>query len=143
MEIAQAHDLPLVIHCREALDDAIELLENHGFKDKRVVVHCFSGTAEEAKRVADHGWRISFTGMVTFNKMVELQKLAREYPADLMMLETDSPYLSPVPIRHVRPNQPSHIVHTARFLAQLRNVPLDELAQQTLRNTREFFGLDY
>lgn len=138
---AREHDLPLIIHCREAFDDCIRILENHGYAGRRVVFHCFTGEPIEAEGVAARGWRISFTGIVTFRKLTELQEIARAYPADEVMIETDSPYLSPEPVRHVRPNEPAHVAHTARFLAKLRGTTEEELAAQTTRNARAFFGL--
>lgn len=141
LEWAARLDLPVVVHCRDAFDDVILALCDHGFKDRRVVFHCFTGCKEEARRVAENGWRISFTGIVTFKRSTELQDIARDYPADHLMLETDSPYLSPSPVRHVRTNEPAHLAHTATFLANLRGVPLDELVTTTAANTRKFFGL--
>jgi TatD DNase family protein len=141
LELASPRQQPLVIHCREAIDDAIRLLVQHGYENRAVVFHCFTGTAEEAARIAAHGWRISFTGVVTFRKSVDLKEIAKAYPAEELMLETDSPYLSPEPVRNVRPNQPAHLVHTARFLAELRGVDLEALAEQTGENTRSFFNL--
>lgn len=141
LKMAGEFDLPLVIHCREAFEDCVELLEKHGFRDRRVVLHCFTGTAAEAERVAAMGWRVSFTGIVTFKNSTELQAIARDYPADQLMLETDSPFLSPVPVRHVRPNEPAHVAHVAAFLAELRGVPLAKLAAETTMNARQFFGL--
>lgn len=134
-------DKPIVIHCREALDDAVPILLEHGFAGRRVVFHCFTGTAEDAQRIAEHGWRISFTGVVTFKKSAWLQAIARDYPADQLMVETDAPYLSPDPVRGKRPNEPSYVAHTARFLAALRGVSFEALADQTTRNARAFFGV--
>ncbi len=141
LKLAAHHDRPLVIHCRSAFDDTVPMLVDHGFKDRRVVFHCFTGTAEEARRVAESGWRISFTGIVTFPNSSELQDIARTYPGDALMIETDSPYLSPVPVRGRRPNEPAHVAHVARFLADLRGLPLEEIAEQTSANARSFFGL--
>jgi len=142
-QLAAAFDVdkPLVIHCREALDDAIPLLIDHGYARRRVVFHCFTGTADEAERIAHHGWRISFTGVVTFRKSKELQEIARAYPANQIMVETDAPYLSPVPVRGKHPNEPAHVAHTARFLAELRGVSFEELSDQIMRNATEFFKL--
>ncbi|GJM23998.1 MAG: hypothetical protein DHS20C16_04130 [Phycisphaerae bacterium] len=134
-------DYPLVVHCREAYDDTEAALIKHGFKDRPVVFHCFTGTKDEAHRIASNGWRISFTGIVTFKGSTELQAIARAYPGEHLMLETDAPYLSPTPIRHIRPNEPAHMVHTARFLADLRGTSLEALAAQTTNNTCAFFGL--
>lgn len=136
---AVAVDKPLVIHCREALADCAPMLIDHGFENRRVVFHCFTGTADEAAVIARHGWRISFTGIVTFPKSQWLQEIARDYPGDKIMVETDSPYLSPVPVRGKRPNEPAFVSHTVRFLAELRGEDYDTFVAQTERNTREFF----
>jgi TatD DNase family protein len=139
LEMARGVDKAVVIHCREAFADCVPMLLEHDFAGRRVVFHCFAGTAEEAALVAEHGWRISFTGIVTFPKSTDLQRIAREYPAEKLMVETDSPYLSPVPVRSKRPNEPAFVAHVARFLAELRGVSFHELADQTCSNTREFF----
>ena len=138
---AAALDKPLVIHCREALADVVPLLLEHGFAGKRVVFHCFTGTADEAALITRHGWRISFTGIVTFPKSRELQDIARAYPREALMVETDSPFLSPVPVRGKTPNEPAHVAHTVRFLAGLRGESFESLAECTHRNTVAFFGL--
>jgi len=141
LQIASRCELPLVIHSREAVDETVRALETSGFAGRRVVFHCFTGTAEEAASIAEHGWRISFTGVVTFKGSRWLQAIARDYPADRLMVETDCPYLSPVPVRGKHPNEPAHIAHTVRFLADLRGVSYETLAEQTAQNTRDFFGL--
>ena len=141
LEVARDVDLPLVMHCREAVDDAVAMLHERGFDGRRVVFHCFTGTADEAGLLADHGWRISFTGIVTFRGSEVLQAVARDYPADELMLETDSPYLSPEPVRKIQPNEPAHARHTAEFLARLRDTPVDQFIAQTTRNAERFFGL--
>lgn len=138
---ARSFDLPLVIHCREAHRDVVKLLLEHGYSGRRVVFHCFTGTSNEADELMDHGWRISFTGIVTFSQSTELQAIAKGYPPDQLMVETDSPYLSPEPVRKVRPNEPSHVAYVARFLADLRGEPFEELAARTTANTRLFFGI--
>lgn len=134
-------DKPIIIHSREAFKDVAAMLIDHGFRNRRVVFHCFTGTRDEAAAITDCGWRISFTGIVTFPKSDELQQIAREYPADRIMVETDAPYLSPAPVRSKRPNQPAYVAHTARFLAGLRGVSEEEFARQTYANTVQFFGL--
>lgn len=134
-------DKPIVIHCREALPDCVPILLGHGFANRRVVFHCFTGTAEEAAIIASHGWRISFTGIVTFPKSQWLQEIAKAYPADAIMVETDSPYLAPVPKRGKHPNEPSFVAHTARFLAELRGEDYGAFAVRAERNTCAFFGL--
>ena len=141
LEIARDFDLPVVIHSREAIGDAVAVLHRSGYDGRRVVFHCFTGTADEARLLADHGWRISFTGVVTFRKSEVLQTIARDYPADRLMLETDAPFLSPEPVRNIRPNEPAHVRYTAEFLARLRGEPLEELIARTTRNAEAFFGL--
>jgi TatD DNase family protein len=141
LELALGRGKPLIIHCREALEDAVPMLVEYGFANQSVVFHCFTGTKAEADRIAQQGWRISFTGIVTFPKSGELQEIAKRYPLDQLMVETDSPYLSPVPVRGRRPNEPAHVAHVARFLADLRDVPYPELVEQTSANTKLFFGL--
>lgn len=134
-------DKAIVIHSRDALDDTVRMLVEHGFERRRVVFHCFTGTAEEAAVIAARGWRISFTGIVTFKKSLWLQDIARAYPEDQIMVETDSPYLSPEPLRGTKPCEPSFVAHTARHLARLRGVSFEAFMEQTARNTRDFFRL--
>ena len=141
LELALKADLPLVIHCREAFDDTIALLAEAGFDGRPVVFHCFSSSPAEAKRVADRGWRLSFTGVVTYQSAADVREVARSYPADLLMIETDAPYLAPKPLRSRFPNEPANLIHTARFLAELRGQPLEEVIEQTAANTRAFFNL--
>lgn len=141
LEMAALRNKPIVIHGREAHDEVEAMLVDHGFEGRRVVFHCFTGTRAEAERIGARGWRISFTGIVTFPKSTELQHIAREYPADQLMVETDSPYLSPVPVRGIRPNEPANVAHVARFLAELRGVAYADLVAFTAANTRAFFGL--
>lgn len=141
LELSATRMKPLVIHCREAFDDVIRALIDQGFEGRPVVFHCLTGTPGEALRVQEHGWRISFTGIVTFARSTTLQAIAKVYPKSSLMIETDSPYLSPVPVRGKRPNEPANLVHVARFLAGLRGVSFDEIVEQTSVNTLQFFGL--
>lgn len=141
LELARPFEQPIVIHAREAFEDVEQMLVDHGFTNRKVVFHCFTGTASEADRLAEHGWRISFTGIVTFPKSGELQAIAKDYPIDKLMIETDSPYLSPVPVRGKRPNEPAHVAHVARFLSDLRGTEFDTFAEQTAAATRSFFDL--
>jgi len=141
LEWAEERSLPVVVHCREAFDDAIGILDEHGMEGRPVVFHCFTGGPEQARRVLDRGWYISLAGLVTFKSAEDLRQAAAIVPADRLLIETDSPYLTPEPIRKVRPNEPAHIVHTARFLAQLRETPLAKLSQICHDNARRFFRL--
>ena len=136
---AAGTQLPLVIHARESVADVVAMLADHGFDDRKVVFHCFTGSDNDAVLIANHGWRISFTGVVTFRKSDWLQPIARDYPADELMVETDAPYLSPEPVRKARPNEPANLIHIIRHLANLRGVDETTLAEQINKNTRAFF----
>ncbi len=138
---ARRAGLPVVIHCRDAVADVIAILEDHDLRDRKVVFHCFSGTAEEADAIVGRGWWLSFTGMVTFKNSTGLQEVARGYPLEQLMLETDSPYLTPEPHRKNRPNEPSLMIHTAAFLADLKGITLPEIETVTTENAMRFFGL--
>lgn len=144
-QLRHAHrlGLPVIIHCREAVDDALELigrLRSEGVSI-RGVFHCYTGTPDEAVRVLDAGFLISLAGMVTFKKSVELQQVARLVPADHLMVETDAPYLSPESVRKVRPNEPAFVAHTLKFLADLRGEDASQLAASTAANSAGLFGL--
>jgi TatD DNase family protein len=141
LELAAPRTKPLIIHSRKAFEDVVPMLVDHGFEGRPVVFHCFTGTPSEALQVAEHGWRISFTGVVTFPTSTELQKIAKMYPKNALMIETDAPFLSPVPVRGKQPNEPAYLAHTARFLADLRGVDYEELVAQIESNTRAFFAL--
>ncbi len=131
---------PVVIHCREAHADVIAILGDFP-KLPGVVFHCFTGTKSEASDILNRGYWLSLTGVVTFKRSEELREVARILPADQIMIETDSPYLSPEPVRNVRPNEPAHLIHTARCMAEVRGMELPELTALTRRNTHQFFGL--
>ncbi|MGB0712269.1 MAG: TatD family hydrolase [Gammaproteobacteria bacterium] len=131
--------LPLIIHTREAREDTLRILEEEGARDAGGVMHCFAEDWETAKRAMDIGFYISFSGIVTFKSAVELKDVARQVPADLMLVETDSPYLAPVPKRG-KPNQPAFVRHTAEYVAELRGMDFDALAAQTSENYQRLFG---
>lgn len=141
LELAQQLDRPIVIHARESEDRVCDILSDFPTLAGRVVFHCFSGDTDLARRVLDLGHYVSFTGVVTFRKSETIQATARYVPADRMMVETDAPYLSPEPVRKVRPCEPALVVHTARYLADLRRVPFATLAATTTANARRFFRL--
>ncbi len=140
LEIAAETGKPVVIHCREAHEDVMTALSEFPALSG-VVFHCYSGTAEQAQGLADRGYWISLTGVLTFKKADELRRVAAFFPADRIMIETDAPYLSPEPVRQVRPNEPALIVHTAARLAQVRGLEAAEAAALTTANARRFFGL--
>jgi TatD DNase family protein len=138
MGIARDARKPIVIHTREAWDDTLALLEQH-WKPTGLggIMHCFSGGLVDAERCLALGFHLSFGGIVTFPKATEVQEAARHAPADRILVETDAPYLAPVPRRGKR-NEPAYVVETARKLAELRGVTLEEIAQATTGNFRRF-----
>ncbi len=133
--------LPVVIHSRESEPRVCDILAEYPSLAGRVVFHCFSGDVNVTRRVLDLGAWCSFTGVVTFKKSVSIQAAARYVPRDRMLIETDAPYLSPEPVRKIRPNEPALLVHTARFLADLRGEPYAEFAAATTANAVRFFRL--
>lgn len=141
LEIARETGLPVVVHSRNAFDETVEILDCSGRGLKGVVFHCFSGSAEQAQQLLDRGYYLSFTGVVTFKNAEATRAAARVVPLDRLMVETDAPYMSPEPVRKQKPNEPALMVYTAKLLADLKGVNLDNLAQATTRNAIEFFGL--
>src|SRR5215469_13154692 len=137
---ARATGLPLVIHTREADDDCRRILEEEVAKGPfRAVLHCYTGGRELAMKAIELGLSISFTGILTFKKSQALRAIAAELPADRIMIETDAPYLAPGRHRGKR-NEPAFVVETAKVLAQVRNVTLEEIAQLTTENFHRLFS---
>ncbi len=141
MELAKDLGKPVVIHCREAEDDCLTILEAGGFKNYPLLWHCFGGNAGLAKRILHNGWHISIPGPVTFPANEDLRKAVAIIPDDRLLLETDCPYLSPVPWRGTR-NEPAYVVFTAEACAKVRNVDVNDLWQQCGQNAKNFFGLE-
>jgi TatD DNase family protein len=138
--LARTHDLTLVIHTREAWPETFEVLEGEALPE-RIVMHCFQGGPDEARRCLDLGAYLSFSGIVTFPKGTDaLREAARLCPADRMLVETDSPYLTPVPHRGER-NQPAWVTHVGTFMAELRGMPVAGVAAATRANTLAAFGI--
>ncbi|NNE67366.1 MAG: TatD family hydrolase [Pyrinomonadaceae bacterium] len=141
--IAQELELPIVIHSRSANRDTLDILKNN-CSDKDFcggIMHCFGGTPKMASELMDLGFLISFAGNVTFKKADELRDAARVVPLDRLLVETDCPYLTPVPYRGKR-NEPARVVDTARFLADFYEIPFEKLARQTTANFTSFFNLE-
>ena len=134
---AKEAQLPLIIHSRNAKDDTIAILKDEGADEYGGVMHCFTEDWEMACAALDLGFYISFSGIVTFRNALDLQAVARKVPAERLLVETDAPYLSPVPMRGKR-NEPAFMRYTAGFLAELRGQTTEELAHQTTVN---FFRL--
>lgn len=135
--LAREVGLPLVIHTREAADDTLAVLAEDA-EGLTVVLHCFS-LPERLDEVVARGYVLSFAGPVTFPRSTDLQRAARDVPGHLLMVETDSPYLAPVP-RRGRPNHPANVAHTLRFVAGLRGVSEEELDELTSANAARVFG---
>ena len=140
LAMAKKLELPVIIHTRDADDDTIALLEAE--TPSRGVIHCFTSGGQLADFVIDLGFYISFSGIVTFPKAQPLAEIARRIPADRILVETDCPYLAPVPHRGKR-NEPSFVADTARFIAVLRDIPFDEFAKQTSANFDRLFASNH
>jgi TatD DNase family protein len=142
MGIAASARKPIVIHTREAWDDTLALIEQH-WTPQGIggIMHCFSGGPEEARRAIELGFYLSFGGIVTFPKALAVQDAAKSAPRDRILIETDAPYLAPVPKRGKR-NEPALMVHTARKLAELRGESYEELCNATTENFRRLLLLN-
>jgi TatD DNase family protein len=148
MELAAAAKLPIVIHCRpsdgsdNAWEDCLGLIQDKWASNGLGgILHCFTGNWPQAKRALDMGFMISFAGNLTFPKAQQIRDAAVEVPLDRMLIETDSPYLAPVPNRGKR-NEPAFVIDTARKLAELRAITAEEVGERTSRNFCKFFKLD-
>jgi TatD DNase family protein len=140
IEAAQETGLPLVIHARDADDDMIAILrETHACKTFSAVLHCFSSGAELARVGIELGFCVSFSGILTFKKSLELREIAASVPLDRLLVETDAPYLAPDPHRGRR-NEPAYVRRTAEVLAQVRGVSLDDMAAVTTANAERLFS---
>lgn len=158
IRVAKTLDLPVIIHSRDADDETVEILteefsrngdipvRNLEEADRNVrvplrgIMHCFGGTPAMAEALMPLGFLISFAGNVTFKKAENLRDAARVVPLDRLLVETDCPFLTPIPFRGKR-NEPAYVEHTARFLAELYGVSYETLAKQTTQNFLDFFGL--
>jgi TatD DNase family protein len=138
LELALDRNLPVIIHTRDAEEDTIEILRESGAGNG--VIHCFTGTEKLASATIEMGFYISFSGVLTFKKAQDLQEIARTMPIDRILVETDCPYLSPVPYRGKR-NEPAFVRETAAKLAEIRGVGIDEIALATTRNFKRLFRL--
>ena len=141
LRLSQELNLPFIVHQRECMAEILEMLrEAASLGPLRGVMHSFTGTPEEAAECLSLGMHISFAGMVTFKKSDDLRNVARTIPTDRILVETDSPYLSPEPFRGKRPNEPARVVHTAKCLAEVRGLSLADFAKQTTANARALFA---
>ena len=134
LEMAKSLEFPAVVHCRESDEDILEGIQNSG--NKKGVVHCFASSVGFAQNVLESGFHISFTGMITFVK--ELEQVVRDIPLERMMVETDSPYLSPKPFRG-KQNEPKNVLHIAKKIAELKEISLEEVADSTTETALNLF----
>jgi len=138
IDAAKVVNKPLIIHTRDAAEDTMRILEEEGAEQCGGVMHCFVENWETAKRALDLGFYISLSGIVTFKNAMDLQEVARKLPLDRILVETDAPYLAPVPFRG-KPNEPAYVLHVARFLAELRGEDYDMIAEHTTQNFFDLF----
>lgn len=132
---------PIVVHCRDSFDDLLAVFRETPFDPSRFVFHCFTAGPAEARKVLDFGAWISFTGVVTFHNAPEVGEAAKLVPIDRIMVETDAPFLSPEPVRKIRPNEPKYVVHIANHIAKLRGVNSQDFERQLDENAERFFGI--
>jgi len=140
MELAYELELPVIVHCRNAANEMIEICNDLSKKDKcpRGVLHCWTGTPKEMEQFLDFGFYISFSGIVTFPKAHEIHECAKIVPNDKYLIETDSPFLAPVPHRGKR-NEPAFVENVANFMADLRCTDLITIAKESSRNAKDLF----
>lgn len=142
LDLAERLGLPVIIHMRESGAEIVEQLRGSWAERCRGVMHSFTGDRQLMEDCVALGLYISFAGMVTFKKSDSLREVARQVPDDRILVETDSPYLSPEPLRGRRPNEPARVIHTAECLARVRGQSLEEFAALTTANAAALFGLD-
>lgn len=138
--IAKEMNLPISIHTREAMEDTYKILKEEDIRDIGGIMHSFSGDSEWMKKFLDLGMHISLSGVVTFKKALEVQDVARQVPLESLLVETDAPYLAPVPYRGKR-NEPGYTRYVVEKIAELRELPFEEIAKQTTKNAHRLFRL--
>jgi TatD DNase family protein len=138
LELARQAHKPLVIHCREAIDDCLPILRDH--PEMHAVFHCFTGTPDEARRILEAGYYLGFTGIVTYKRSDELRRVVAFVPDDRFLVETDAPYLSPDPVRKTKTCEPAFVMHTAAVVAAVRQTTVQRVDELTTANVRRLFG---
>lgn len=138
IDVATETNLPLVIHTRNSFDDTISIMRENNAMAPGAVMHCFTQDIECAKRCLDLGFYISISGVVTFKNASMVQEMAKYVPLDMLLVETDAPFLAPVPFRG-KTNHPALVIHTAQYVAELKKLPLEEVAAQTTKNFFKLF----
>ncbi|MBP3311355.1 MAG: TatD family hydrolase, partial [Butyricicoccus sp.] len=138
MRLAKRLDLPVIIHDREAHLDSLTVVEQH--PGIRGVFHCYSGSADFAMRLLELGYNLSFTGVVTYKNAKKAVEVVRAVPLDRLMIETDAPYMAPEPFRHKR-NSSLYVYRMAEAIAEIKELPLEEVIRQTTENGKRLFGI--
>ncbi|OQX87136.1 hypothetical protein B6D60_04605 [candidate division KSB1 bacterium 4484_87] len=141
LDLAERLGMPVIIHNRDAWEDTLAILEGDYKNKTSGVFHCFTGTKEELKRVLDLGFFVSFTGVVTFKNSSALELVTKYAPLDRLLLETDSPFMAPVPFRGKR-CEPAFVIRIAEKIAEAKNISMKDLAKTTNRNVKQLFGID-
>lgn len=141
IQVAKKLGKPLIIHTRQAQDDTIKILQEEGASEVGGVMHCFTESWEMAKAAMDLNFLISFSGIVTFKKALELKEVAKKVPLNMMLVETDAPFLTPEPYRG-KPNQPAFVYYVAQYLSKLCAIPFEKLCEQTSENFFRVFKLN-
>ena len=137
---AQQTNLPLIVHTRSAEKETLEIIKKKKIeKDFKVLIHCFTGSKDFAFKLIDLGAYISASGVVTFKKSEDLANTFKEIPAERLLVETDAPYLAPVPLRG-KPNEPSYIIHTVKFLSKIKELSFEDISNITSKNFFNLFG---
>ncbi len=142
INLAIKYNLPIVIHCRDAYADLLEVLKKYSPLKIGAVMHCYSGSLEFANELLKLGVKISFTGTVTYKNAVKVKEVAKNIPLDSFFFETDAPYLAPEPNRGKR-NEPKYVFDTAKYVADLRGIDAKELIRITDANAKKFFNIDF
>lgn len=140
IEAAKQVNKPIIVHTRDARDETIEIIQQENARDCGGVIHCFTEDWAFAKQALDEGFYISFSGITTFKTAEQIREVARKVPADRFLIETDSPYLAPVPKRG-KQNHPGYVKYVAECLANERNVTVEEIAAQSKQNYYQFIGV--
>lgn len=138
LEASRLTSKPVIVHTRDAKEDTLAIIKEHGDPSVAGVLHCFTEDLDMALRAIDLGYYISFSGIVTFNSAKELQAVAKAIPIERMLIETDSPYLAPIPFRG-RPNEPKYVPEVAKFIAGLRDMSVEDVARITAQNFTTLF----
>ncbi len=139
LEVAGESGLPVIVHTRDAREDTLRLIRQHGSASSGGVLHCFTESWEMAKAAMDENYLISFSGIITFRNAAELREVVQQVPLESMLIETDSPYLAPVPFRG-KSNEPKYVVEVAKCIAELKGISVEQVAEVTSENFHRLFS---